>query len=61
MGAGFILREEGTREDPDNIQERLKREGNKLHIAGWINWHVKCEKLEFYYDEESKVVQPPRS
>jgi hypothetical protein len=34
--------------------------GNKLHIAGWINWHAKYEKLEFYYDEEEKVIQPPR-
>ncbi|KAG4427311.1 hypothetical protein IFR05_017205, partial [Cadophora sp. M221] len=59
-GAGYILREEGTREHPEDIQERPKKEGNKLHMAGWVNWHGKCEKLEFYHDEEEKVVQPPR-
>ena len=37
MGAGYILREEGTRENPKNIQERPKREGNRLYAAGWIN------------------------
>ncbi|PVH79038.1 hypothetical protein DL98DRAFT_421223, partial [Cadophora sp. DSE1049] len=56
----YILREEGTRENPENIQERPKKIGNKLYIAGWINWHTKCEKLEFYYNEEKKVIQPLR-
>ena len=60
MGAGYILREEGTRENPENIQERPQKQGNKLHIAGWVNWHAKCEKLEFYNDEEEEVIQPPR-
>ena len=57
---GFILREEGTRNDPDNIQEKPKKEGNKLHVAGWVNWHAKCEKLEFYNDEEDHTEQPKR-
>ncbi|KAH7370026.1 hypothetical protein BKA65DRAFT_531777 [Rhexocercosporidium sp. MPI-PUGE-AT-0058] len=60
MGTGYVLREEGTRENLENIQEKPKRIGNKLHMAGWVNWHAKCEKLEFYYDEEEKVVQPLR-
>ncbi|KAH7317309.1 hypothetical protein BKA65DRAFT_515732 [Rhexocercosporidium sp. MPI-PUGE-AT-0058] len=54
MGTGYVLREKGTRENPENIQEKPKRVGNKLHIAGWVNWHAKCEKLEFYHDEEEK-------
>ena len=60
MGAGYILREEGTRENPENIQERNHKQGNKLHIAGWVNWHAKCEKVEFYNDEEEQFIQPPR-
>ncbi|XTI91297.1 hypothetical protein V2W45_1494927 [Cenococcum geophilum] len=60
MGAGYILREEGTRENPENIQERPKREGNRLYAAGWVNWHAKCEKLKFYHDEEDKIIRPKR-
>ncbi len=60
MKTGFILREEGTRNDPDNIQEKPKKEGNKLHVAGWVNWHAKCEKLEFYNDEEDHTERPKR-
>ena len=47
----WILREQGTREDSPNIQERPLLEGVKLHAAGWINWWRKAEKLEFYNDE----------
>ena len=57
---GSILREEGTRNDPDNIQEKPKLEGNKLHVAGWVNWWAKCEKLEFYHDEEDHTERPKR-
>lgn len=28
-----------------------------MHIAGWVNWWAKCEKLEFYNDEESYTEQ----
>jgi hypothetical protein len=55
---GYILREEGLRNKPENIQERGQKEGNKLHVAGWINWHAKCDKLEFYNDEEEHEEQP---
>ena len=55
---GYILREQGTREDPENIQQRPKKEGVKLYIAGWCNWHKKCEKLEFYNDEEEYIERP---
>lgn len=60
MKTGRILREEGTRTDPDNIQEKPKKQGNQLHIAGWINWYAKCEKLEFYHDEEDHTKRPKR-
>jgi hypothetical protein len=55
---GYILREDGHREDSENIQQRGKKEGVKLHIVGWVNWHKKCERLEFYNDEEKHVEQP---
>ena len=60
MKTGWILREEGTRLNPDNIQEKPKKGGVQLHIAGWVNWYKKCDKLEFYHDEEDKTVQPKR-
>ena len=60
IGAGYVLREEGTAEDSENIQERPAKEGNKLHVAGWVNWSNKCEQLEFYHDEEDTTVQPKR-
>jgi transposase len=55
---GKVLREEGPRLHPLNIQQKPKRVGNKLHIAGWANWHTKCKFLEFYHDEEDQVIQP---
>jgi hypothetical protein len=60
QGVGHILREQGTRYDPENIQERPALEGSKLHVAGWINWHAKAEKLEFYNDEEAYIEKPKR-
>jgi hypothetical protein len=44
----YILREEGTRYEPENIQELPEKKGTKLHIATWINWQQKAERLEFY-------------
>ena len=52
QGISRILREQGTRYNPENIQQRPELEGVKLHVAGWVNWHAKCERLEFYNDEE---------
>jgi hypothetical protein len=34
---GYILREQGHRYDPENIQESGEKTGVKLHIARWIN------------------------
>jgi hypothetical protein len=58
QGINHILHEEGTRYEPDNIQERAGKEGVKLHIAGWCNWHEKCDQLEFYNDEEEYTFRP---
>ena len=55
----YILREEGTRHEPENIQELPEKKGVKLHIAAWINWDQKAEKLEFYNDENDHI-QPPK-
>ena len=43
--------------------ERQPKEGAKFHIAGWVSWYAKCDKLEFYNDEEDEIEQsamPPR-
>jgi hypothetical protein len=54
-----ILRERGTRYDDENIVERGERKGVKFHVAAWITWFEKAEKLEFYNDEEAREEQPP--
>lgn len=56
---GHILRPQGTRYKPENIQERGEKKGVKLYITVWINWHGKGE-LQFYNDENNHVVRPPR-
>ena len=60
IGVGFILREEGSRYETENIQERGDLKGVKLHIAGWVNLYEKCDKLEFYHDEETRTERPNR-
>ncbi len=57
MQQGYILRELGKRYDSTNIQ-RGEKKGVVLHVAGWINWHGKAEKLEFYKDEEDYIKKP---
>ncbi|RDL42414.1 uncharacterized protein BP5553_02393 [Venustampulla echinocandica] len=56
---GYILREQGTRTDAENIQERGERTGVKLHVFAWVNWWGKS-KLYFYHDEEEYIERPPR-
>lgn len=56
---GEILREEGHRYDTENIMEGEERQGAAFHIAAWISWHNKAEKLEFYNDEEDTIEHPP--
>ena len=58
QGVGYILREEGTRYDTENIQQIPELEGVKLYIAGYVNWHYKCENLEFYNNEEEYEFKP---
>jgi hypothetical protein len=60
MVQGRILREQGTRYDTENIQERPEKQGVRLHIAAWINWYEKAEKLEFYNDENDSIIKPRR-
>ena len=36
-----------------------EKEGVKFHVAAWITWFDKAEKLEFYKDEEEYEEQPP--
>ncbi len=56
---GRVTRERGKRDDPENIEERPPLKGVRFHIAAWISWWGKAEKLEFYNDEEDKVERPP--
>jgi len=56
----YILREEGTRYDPENVIERPQKQGVKIHIAGWCNWHEKAPELVFYNDEMDNMPKPKR-
>ncbi len=56
---GMVLREQGKRDDPENIEELPPLKGVRFHIAAWISWWGKADKLEFYNDEEDKVEHPP--
>jgi hypothetical protein len=60
IGVGWTLCEEGTRLDPENIQELPKKEGVKLHVGAWVSCDAKAEKLELYYNEKDHVKQPKR-
>jgi hypothetical protein len=57
---GHVLREEGggRRYADENIMERREQRGTAFHIAAWINWYGKAEKLEFYNNEEDTIEQP---
>ena len=57
---GYILREEGTRTESENIQEWRSKTGNTLHVAGWANWYWKCDKLIFYNDEQDEIIKLKR-
>lgn len=59
LGVGHILREQGRRYDDENIQEIPEKVGSKFHVAAWVTWFDKAEKLEFYNDEEDEIIQPP--
>jgi hypothetical protein len=55
--AEYILREEGTRLNPENMQmEHFSNYSQRLHIAATISWHHKGE-LHFYNDEPP-VIRP---
>ena len=56
---GRVLREQGTRDLPENIEERPPLKGVRFHIAAWISWWGKSDKLLFYNDEEDKIELPP--
>lgn len=56
---GHILRPQGTRYKPQNIQQRGEKKGVRLHVAAWVNWHGKGD-LQFYNDKNDQVIRPPR-
>ena len=53
----FVLREEGTRNQPENMQQMPSKEGISLHIAASISWWHKG-KLQFYNDEKDQPANP---
>lgn len=55
----MISWERGTRDAPENIEERPPLKGVRFHIVGWISWYGKAEKLEFYNNKEDKIEHPP--
>ncbi|PQE33963.1 hypothetical protein CJF32_00002810 [Rutstroemia sp. NJR-2017a WRK4] len=56
---GRVLREQGTCDRPENIEERPLLKGVCFHIAAWISWWGKAEKLRFYNNEQDKIEKPP--
>lgn len=67
MAIAYILREQGTRYEPENLQERPALKGVKFHVAAYVSyWHK--DPLIFYNDEQdppkvkiSKPVKPRRT
>ena len=57
---GWVLREEGTRYDPENIQKRPPKKGVEVHAAAWVTWHAKADKLEFFNDEHHDIIKPKK-
>lgn len=55
---GRVLRELGTRNNPENIEEREPLQGVRFHIAAWVSWWGKADRLEFYNDEEDTIERP---
>ena len=43
---------------PRTFTREVKKSKVTLHAAGWINWHEKCESLEFYKDETPEASSP---
>jgi hypothetical protein len=63
QGGEYVLREQppfGDRYDPRNMQEKPQQRGVMLHVAAWVSWDAKAEKLEFYHDEEDYIEKPKR-
>ena len=61
LGREHILREEGTRLNEENIQQRPKLKGTKFHVAGWVTYYDRIKKLIFYNEALPKEQQPRRS
>lgn len=59
----YILREEGTRLQSENMQEMKETVGVRYHIAASVSWHHKSP-LQFYNDEndppEIKIPKPKK-
>ena len=55
---GRVLREQGTRNLPENIEKRPPLKEVRFYIAAWISWWGKVEKLEFYNNKKDKVERP---
>ena len=63
MDDGRILREPGTRYEPENLQQVPKPEGCSFHLAAYVNWH-EIGPLQFYndsqHDPEVEIKKPKK-
>lgn len=50
----YILREEGHRYDPENIQYRGPNTGNKLHCYIYVNWDEKARPKQRQIETQSE-------
>ena len=57
-----IFFENKAHEQTERIFKNGRGEGTgvKLHVAGWVSWHAKCDKLEFYNNEQESTIKPQR-
>jgi len=55
-----ILREQGTRYQPENIMERPAKKGVTVHMAAWCSWYRKAPELIFYNDELDQLPKPKK-
>ena len=60
LGHEHTLREERTRLNKENIQQRLKLKRTKFHIASQITYHNRIKNLIFYNEALPKKQQPRR-
>jgi len=54
------LRVPQTPREKGHRYNRGEKKGARFHVAGWIRWVEKAEKLAFYNDEDDLETHPPK-